>query len=365
MLDAESLSELSDSIGRNGLRNPIILFDGQILDGRNRLLACRMAGVEPRYEELVIEDPASWVIDQNLHRRHLNESQRAMVASKFAGLGHGGDRSKGQICTLKIDEAAEKLSVSPRTVKSARKVQDKGTPELVQAVEQGDVAVSTAADVAELPQDEQVELVARGEKEIVAAAKEIRARKAKERKSAKLEHAKAMAIDQKGYRVVYADPPWQYSNSGVIGDDNYGRAERHYPTMSIDELCAMPIVDAVAQDAVLFMWVTSPLLAECWPVISAWGFKYKSSFVWDKVRHNFGHYNSVRHELLLICTRGSCTPDASEKINSVQRIERSTRHSEKPEEFYDIIEKLYVSGLRLELFARQPRVGWDSWGNEA
>jgi N6-adenosine-specific RNA methylase IME4 len=120
----------------------------------------------------------------------------------------------------------------------------------------------------------------------------------------------------------------------------------------------------VESDAVMFMWVTSPLLEECFPVIRAWGFKYKTSFVWDKVKHNFGHYNSVRHEMLLVCTRGSCTPDNSKLYDSVQTIERSDTHSEKPAEFRDIIDDLYPTGKRLELFARQSVNGWSGWGNE-
>lgn len=166
------------------------------------------------------------------------------------------------------------------------------------------------------------------------------------------------------YRIIYADPPWWYGNNGVIGDDNYGHVGRHYPSMKISELCQLPIKEMAEDNAVLFLWVTSPLLAECFEVIEAWGFKYKSSFVWDKIKHNFAHYNSMRHEFLLVCTRGSCTPDIDEKIDSVQSIERSKKHSEKPQEFRDIIEKLYTHGKRIELFAREKHENWETWGNE-
>ncbi len=93
------------------------------------------------------------------------------------------------------------------------------------------------------------------------------------------------------------------------------------------------------------------------------GFEYKTSFIWDKRRHNMGHYNSVRHEFLLLATRGSCPIDSDKLINSVVSIER-TSHSRKPDEFYDIIESLYTWGRRLELFQRIPRNGWDGWGYE-
>lgn len=170
------------------------------------------------------------------------------------------------------------------------------------------------------------------------------------------------------YRVIYADPPWQYNNAGVINDsDSYGRAARHYPTMSIAELCDLgeQVKEMAEPNAVLFMWVTSPLLEECFDVIRAWGFQYKTSFVWDKVGHNYGHYNSVRHELLLICTRGSCIPDAKTLYDSVISIEKSRTHSEKPDEFRRIIDELYTWGNRVELFARTRADGWQVWGNEA
>ena len=163
------------------------------------------------------------------------------------------------------------------------------------------------------------------------------------------------------YRIFLADPPWDYGNSGL---PSYGHAETHYPSLPIEELCNLKIKDLSEDNAVLFLWVTSPLLEDCFKVINAWGFKYKSSFVWDKIKHNFGYYNSVRHELLLICTKGSCLPDTKELYDSVLSIERSKIHSQKPEEFRKLIETLYVHGNKIELFAREKIAGWDSWGNQ-
>jgi len=162
------------------------------------------------------------------------------------------------------------------------------------------------------------------------------------------------------YRIIYADPPWNYGNSGL---DDYGHAERHYPTMSIQELCEMEISEILDDNAVLFLWVTSPLLEDSFKIIKAWDFKYKTSFVWDKVKHNFGYYNSVRHEFLLIATKGSCIPDIKKLHDSVVSIER-TKHSEKPEYFRNLIDELYPHGKRIELFARNKSENWDDWGNE-
>jgi N6-adenosine-specific RNA methylase IME4 len=165
------------------------------------------------------------------------------------------------------------------------------------------------------------------------------------------------------YRVWYADPPWSYGNKGL---DDYGHAERHYPTMSIVELCDMgdEIKDACEDDAVLFLWVTSPLLSLGFEVAEAWGFVYKASFIWDKVLHNFGNYNSVRHESLFICTRGNGVPDIKILHDSVISIQRRGGHSTKPERFREIIDEIYPNGNRIELFARTRSDGWDTWGDE-
>jgi N6-adenosine-specific RNA methylase IME4 len=164
------------------------------------------------------------------------------------------------------------------------------------------------------------------------------------------------------HRVIYADPPWKYGDQLT---EAYGATRFHYPAMTITDLCAMPVRELADDNAVLFLWVTSPILPEAFEVIRAWGFAYKASFVWDKIKHNMGHYNSVRHEFLLICTRGSCLPDVPTLYDSVQSIERSQTHSEKPEEFRSIIDHLYPTGNRLELFARKQVDGWTAYGLEA
>ena len=164
----------------------------------------------------------------------------------------------------------------------------------------------------------------------------------------------------KKYRVIYADPPWSYNDKQDT--EKLGGAVKHSPTMPLEEICKLPVPSD--KNAVLFLWTTSPMLEDAFKVINAWGFKYKSSFIWDKISHVMGHYNSVRHEFLLVCVRGNCTPDVPKLFDSVLSIER-TEHSRKPEEFREIIETLYPLGERLEMFAREAAEGWDVWGNMA
>jgi N6-adenosine-specific RNA methylase IME4 len=164
------------------------------------------------------------------------------------------------------------------------------------------------------------------------------------------------------YQVIYADPPWQYAQEQHSKEKQETTLETHYPTMPTEDICKLPIQNLVGENAVLFLWTTSPKLFEAKLVIDAWGFNYKSSMIWDKVKHNVGYYVSVRHEFLLICTKGSCLPNNPKLHDSVITLER-TEHSKKPDIFYEIIEEMY-KGKKIELFARNKRKGWDSWGQE-
>jgi N6-adenosine-specific RNA methylase IME4 len=169
-------------------------------------------------------------------------------------------------------------------------------------------------------------------------------------------------IPEGTYRVIYADPPWHYDQMV----DGYGAAEAHYPTMETPDIMAMPVEDRAAPDSVLFLWSTVPKLEEALGVMAAWGFAFRAMFVWDKVLHNYGHYNSVRHEMLLVGRRGQ-PPQVERLVDSVVELER-TSHSRKPERFREIIDEMYPpSGHdRIELFARG-RVPdhWAAWGYEA
>ena len=168
-------------------------------------------------------------------------------------------------------------------------------------------------------------------------------------------------MENKKYKVIYADPPWSYGDKQ--NTKLRGGAIKHYPTMSTKDISSLKVKEITEDNAVLFLWVTSPLLPDAFEVIKGWGFKYKTSFVWDKIKHNMGHYNSVRHEFLLIATKGSCTPEYKRLFDSVVDVER-TIHSRKPLIFREYIEILYPSGKRIELFAREKIKDWDSWGNE-
>src|SRR5258706_1589324 len=162
LLEGDDFQALVDDVRENVLHEPIVVYDDQILDGRNRYRACVEANVEPRFVPYLGDDPVAFVVSLNLRRRHLNESQRAMVAGRLATLKLGDNQytvGSANLQTQSQAAAAELLNVSPRSVASARTVIEHGLPELAAMVDRADVAVSAAAEIATQPAEQQQEIV--------------------------------------------------------------------------------------------------------------------------------------------------------------------------------------------------------------
>jgi N6-adenosine-specific RNA methylase IME4 len=261
--------------------------------------------------------------------------------------------NNGQSSIDAAQDAAEEVNVSRQYIFDAQNVADKA-PEVFELMREGKVNMPEAKLLASTTPDVRESAL---KKKANGKAKTVR----EAVRQAKVECApEPSPIPNGKCRVIYADPPWSYGNTMPDGTTEPGD---YYPLMSIEEICAMPVKEIAECEAVLFLWVTSPILAEAFAVVSAWGFKYKASFIWDKIKHNMGHYNSVRHEFLLVCTRGSCQPDVRKLFDSVVSVER-TEHSVKPDIFREMIDTLYPNGRRIELFARRSADGWERYGNE-
>jgi N6-adenosine-specific RNA methylase IME4 len=172
------------------------------------------------------------------------------------------------------------------------------------------------------------------------------------------------------YDLILADPPWSYLYWSHKGE---GRgAKMHYPTMALDDICALPVAGLAATDAVLLVWATPPQLPQALEVIEAWGFTFKTvAFTWVKLNEDgspflgMGFYTRQNAEYCLLATRGAPLPRSDKGVSSVV-LSRRRNHSQKPDGQYDRIERLFGRDTRrLELFARRRWPGWDAWGNEA
>jgi hypothetical protein len=208
LLSGNEAKALAEDIFAHGLREPITLLDGKILDGRNRYLACVHAGIEPRFTDYTGDNAAAFVISLNLKRRHLDESQRAMVAAKLANLPRGSNQH-APIGATSDAAAAALLNVGERSVERAKTVQREAVPEIVKAVEKGEASVSAAAQFAKQPKKEQAKQVREG----VTPADAVKAH----RKGLSTKSGKPKKAVDAGSVVTFRQEPPQSTDVALIG----------------------------------------------------------------------------------------------------------------------------------------------------
>jgi len=177
-----------------------------------------------------------------------------------------------------------------------------------------------------------------------------------------------MNFPDKKYSVIYADPPWAYTDK-----HHGGGSLRHYSTMSVDDICNMPVADIADTPSLLFVWVTFPLMPIWNHVIESWGFKYKTlGFSWTKtypksgkIALGAGSYTRSNNEVCLIGVRGKGASLIKDRSIPNAQIFPRREHSRKPDEFRLLIDRLVGDVPKIELFSRTNAIdGWDVWGNE-
>jgi N6-adenosine-specific RNA methylase IME4 len=253
--------------------------------------------------------------------------------------GHGGSRKSS--CTMKLED----LGITK--TQSSRWQQEASVPE-----EQFEEWVADTKDTA---------------KELTSAGLQRLGRTIKQQTATRPEPATLPAdchcvsdlseLDGEQYGTIYADPPWQYGNQSTRA-----ATDNHYQTMTVDELCKMPIGDLAADAAHLHLWTTNGFLPDAFRVIDAWGFEYKSCFVWVKPQMGIGNYWRVSHEFLLLGVKGDAKRfNVHDKMSWL--LSDRKKHSAKPEEVAAMIEEA-SPGPFLELFGRRPMRGWTVFGNQ-
>lgn len=171
--------------------------------------------------------------------------------------------------------------------------------------------------------------------------------------------------EEKKYNIIYADPPWRYERRGVPGNP-----DQHYPTMTLEEICRLPVEQITDKNCALFLWTTFPKLQEAFKVIEAWGFKYRTlAFLWLKQNrkadtwfYGMGFWTRSNAEVCLLALKGHPKRQCPGIHQFV--ISHLEEHSKKPDVVRDKIVMLMGDIPRVELFARQKTPGWDVWGNE-
>lgn len=344
-MGVDDFRALVEDIRLYGQREPITLWRGQVIDGRHRLRAC--VELERAPITRTWDGPeggiVAYVISCNLHRRHLNESQRAMVAARIATLGEGRPEKTAQGCAVSQTGAAALLNVSRRSVQSARQVIERA-PDLAPAVERGEITVTEAARQIKERQREQ----RRDENRAIVAS------------------APSPSAVAKGARfaTIVIDPPWDYREEG--DDDVYGHARPTYSQMSDDQIAALPVAELADDDCHLYLWITnrSLLTGKGWRLAEAWGFRPVTVLTWCKPSIGVGNYFRNNTEHLVFAVKGSQSLKRRDVGTWFEAPRGPKGHSSKPDASYALIEAC-SPGPYLEMFSRHQREGWVAWGEES
>lgn len=397
LIDGDEFDALVEDIRAHGQREPIwrtYIPDparkGQrkalILDGRNRLRACIAAKRKPEFRDYEGEDPVGIVISLNVNRRHLDESQRAIAAAKaFASKVPGFPNLETSAAVFRVGKqsvyhALDVLGVSREPERGGRPRADtaprKGAPEVVAAVERGEIAVSAGAKLAKLPLETQREVIRQaappepGPSEAAARPKKIvkgtqidaLVKKAERREVAQRIEAEPPPMPLGPFRVIALDYAWPYE---VRAEDDTQRGKLDYPPMSLVEIerhLVHEVERLVHPDGtVLHFWTTNAFLPDSYRLLAAAGWRYRITRVWDKVLVGLGNTYRNVVEFCIVATKGDPPIHVTNETTLMREPRRA--HSQKPEVFYRDVEAT-CPGSKVELFARTQRVGWTTWGAE-
>lgn len=401
LLQGKEYEDLKADILQNGLIESIWTTpdNGEIIDGRNRYLACLDVGVQPRFRTWNGEGSlVDFVISLNLHRRHLNSSQSAVAAEKALPFyeaeakerqREGGVITTGhrhitsfsenndpkprlqlgemfpQAVTTKPDkkrnhkaakQVADKFNTNPHYVTDSKRIRA-NHPHLIILIESGKLDIPNAKRLEKFIKEDQdiiLQMVTEGvSKNIKAAIKKLN----KERQIAEIEQ---LEPPQGKYHVIVVDPPWKYDNRA---EDETHRAANPYPSMTVSEMIEqIPIPDLSLDDSILWLWTTNAFMQQAHEVAAAWEFEVKTILTWVKNKMGTGDWLRGQTEHCLMCVKGSPVVDLTNQTTVIYGPLRE--HSRKPDSFYELVESL-CPGTKIELNARQAREGWVSHGSEA
>lgn len=379
LLDEARLAELAADIEVNGLREPIRLLDGRILDGRNRLAACRLAGVEPRFTE-VPEGTNPWALTWSLNgqRRDLNADQRYLLWRQCADEDAAWQAEQGRIAADANRRRAEaaKVQIASQVRDEAGKVQPggatySGTTRAPGGASKPRRSTDIAAAAANVDRGtvERVEWLERHRPDLHARVRsgELSSYRAytqakREAKLAALEDVSAREAKAAAglYDVIVLDPPWPMQK--IEREVRPNQAALDYPTMSEAELAALTI--PAAPDCHVWCWTTHRFLPMALRLLEAWRLRYVCYFIW----HKPGGFQPIglpqfNCEMVLYARKGAPSFLDTKAFPTCFEAPRGA-HSEKPGAFYELIRRV-TGGRRLDMFSRRPIPGFDGWGFES
>ena len=355
--------ELEKSCLEYGIRDAIVTWQGYIIDGHNRYEIAQKHNLDYKTIEMQFDSDnlvMLWMIHNKKSRRNLNDYQKGLLSKKqkeiekkigVLAMSEGGKLNKEGLSIidkpLKKDNErhntrnniSNELGWSTGKYAMFEVVEKRASEEQIEKLENNDATINQVYQEIK-KQDKKEEL------------EQIRLNIQKEVKKVDIEEI------PETFDVIYADPPWRYD----FAESSNRKIENHYTTMQTLDIAKMKV--PAKENCVLFMWATAPKLLEALDVMKGWGFTYKTHAIWDKEKIGMGYWFRGQHELLMVGVKGKVTPpQATIRISSIIK-EQRRKHSRKPDCVAEYIELAFYDKSKVELFCREPRNGWYSYGNQ-
>lgn len=365
-LTSEEFNQLEQNCLAEGIREAILTWNGFIIDGHNRYEIANKWNLDFQTKSKHFKDEEEvkeWMILNQFGRRNLSNYQRSVLALQLEevfkekakenlkasgeNFGKGTQISANPIEIKPIEtrkELAKVANVSHDTIAKVKVIEAKAPEEVKAQLRTGEVSINQAYQ------------------EIKKEEKKIERDKKIEEVKAKIEEEN-LTLEDKKYHVIAIDPPWAYEEKGGFSSSEYdaesNRGAVDYPTMTVEQIKKIELPEA--QDCVLFLWTTHAFLRDSFEILEQWGYKYKATLVWDKVKMGIGRTVRMQIEFCLIGVKGNPIINGSSERDIITESRRE--HSRKPEAFYEMVERMCI-GNKLDYFSRQSRINWEHYGAE-
>lgn len=357
-LTQEEFKQLEDNCLKEGIREAILTWNGFIIDGHNRYKIATKWNLDFETKSKHFKDEEEvkeWMILNQFGRRNLSNYQRSVLALQLEEVFKEKAKEKQKEAgELKQKSAEAPIETRKELAKVANVSHD--TIAKVKVIEQ------------KAPEEVKVKL-STGEVSINQVYQEIKKEEKKIERDKKIEEVKAkikeenLILEDKKYHVIAIDPPWAYEEKGGFSSSEYdaesNRGAVDYPTMTVEQIKQIELPEA--EDCVLFLWTTHAFLRDSFDILEQWGYKYKATLVWDKVKMGIGRTVRMQVEFCLIGVKGNPIINGSSERDIITEARRE--HSRKPEAFYSMVERMCI-GNKLDYFSRQNRENWEHYGAE-
>lgn len=350
-LAKEKRAQLEENLLRDGIREPLTIWQGILIDGHHRYEIAQAHGLDFQTVEMQFDsrdDVKLWIVKNQFGRRDLTPYERSVIALKIKpiiaakakeNMVAGADMTNtGLQKSVKAvntqQEIAKAAGVSHDTIAKVEKIEAQATPEIKAALKSGDISIN-------------------------AAYNKVQQAKRKADIQQQVDDLEQQVIEQPEglFDVIVIDPPWKYGTQLLA--EAY-RVANPYPEMSQDEIKAIDL--PAADNCVIFLWTTHKFIWDAKELLDHWGFNYRSMLVWNKEQLGTGNLIRMQCEFCLIGLKGKPIFKDVHDIRDI--IEEPRReHSRKPEKFYQLVEKL-CAGRKLDYFSRTKREGWAVYGND-